>query len=66
MAGLKRIAKMYGGVEINGVKFVYDYARDECVPESEMPPGSDRMKESERAKWRQHANAMADDSRASC
>ena len=51
MAGLRMIAKAYGGMTINGVKYVWDYAADEAVKESEMPPGGDRWKASERAKW---------------
>ena len=42
MAGLARIAKMYGCMRINGKLFVWDYAADCAVPEAEMKPGSDR------------------------
>ena len=52
MAGLARICKMYGGMEINGTKYVWDYARDEAVPEDEMPHGSKRRRESEEAKFK--------------
>ena len=51
MGGLARIAKMYGGMTINGKKFVWDYVADKAVPEEEMPEGSDRWKASEKAKW---------------
>ena len=51
MAGLRMIAKAYGGMTINGVKYVWDYAADEAVKESEMPTGGERWKASERAKW---------------
>lgn len=51
MTGLARIAKMYGAITINGQKLVWDYANDEAVPEEEMPQGSKRHAESERAKW---------------
>ena len=51
MAGLARIAKMYGGIVINGKKYVWDYVADKAVPESEMPFGSDRHKASEKAKY---------------
>ena len=44
MAGLARICRMYGGMEINGKKYVWDYARDEAVPEDEMPNGSERRR----------------------
>ncbi|MBS1982837.1 MAG: hypothetical protein JST16_01590 [Bdellovibrionales bacterium] len=52
MAGLARICKMYGGMEINGKKYVWDYARDEAVPEDEMPTGSERHRDSEKAKFK--------------
>jgi hypothetical protein len=45
------ICKMYGGMTVNGEKFVWDYAADEAVPESEMPVGSERHAQSERARW---------------
>jgi hypothetical protein len=51
MSGLARIAKMYGGMTINGKRYVWDYVADKAVPESEMPVGSKRWIESERAKW---------------
>ncbi len=52
MDGLARICGMYGGMEINGKKYVWDYARDEAVPEDEMPNGSERHRESEKAKFK--------------
>ena len=58
MAGLARIAKMYGGMVINGEKYVWDYLADKAVPESEMPFGSERHKESERTKYTQHQLAL--------
>ena len=61
MAGLARIAKMYGGMKINGQMFVWDYVADEAVPESEMPPGSERRKASER-KRREDAKAATEKS----
>lgn len=51
MAGLRNICRAYGGMVINGVRWSWDYAADEAVKESEMPPGSERWKLSERAKW---------------
>lgn len=53
MAGLARIAKLYGAITINGQKYVWDYVKDECVPEHEMPAGSPRWQESERKRWPQ-------------
>lgn len=51
MAGLNRILKQYGRMTVQGVRYVYDYAREEAVKEEDMPIGSERWKESERAKW---------------
>ena len=51
MSGLRKICKAYGGMTINGVKFVWDYAIDEPVRVEEMPIGSGRHKQSERVKW---------------
>lgn len=51
MAGLRTIARAYGGIVINGVSFVWDYVADEAVRETEMPFGSERHKASERAKF---------------
>lgn len=50
-AGLQKIAKMYGGIVINGQRFVWDYVAEEAVPEAEMPSGGERWKKSERVKW---------------
>lgn len=47
MGGLARIAKMYGGIVVNGKRFVWDYDADEAVPESDMKMGSARWKRSE-------------------
>ncbi len=50
MGGLRRIAKMHGGIVINGTRYVWDYVADEAVPEGDMPLGSERWKASERAR----------------
>lgn len=50
MAGLQRICKMYGGMEINGKRFVWDYAENVAVPAAQMKPGSSRWKASEKAR----------------
>lgn len=54
MSGLRMICKLYGGMKItqNGktVNYVWDYAGDEPVPDTEMPVGSERWNASERAK----------------
>ncbi|WP_299071275.1 hypothetical protein [uncultured Paraglaciecola sp.] len=51
MAGLARICKMYGAMDINGNRFVWDYVANKAIPESDMPMGSERWKESEKVKW---------------
>lgn len=51
MSGLRRICRLYGGMTIQGVRWAWDYAREEPVRESEMPTGSKRWRESERAKY---------------
>jgi hypothetical protein len=53
VGGLQKIAKLYGGIKVNGVDYVWDYATDEAVRKEEMPPGSERWKASEKAKWAQ-------------
>ena len=50
MAGLSRLCKAYGAIDVQGVRFVWDYVADKAVPEKEMPLGSKRWKESERVK----------------
>ena len=51
VSGLRTICKMYGSMTINGKEFVWDYATDAPVPKDQMPHGSDRHAQSERAKW---------------
>lgn len=56
MTGLRKICKLYGGMIVTGnngktIRYVWDYANDEPVPESQMPFGSDRHKASELARW---------------
>lgn len=51
MSGLRRIAKAYGGIILQGKQYVWDYVADDCVPEHEMPTGSERRKASERKRW---------------
>ncbi len=53
MGGLARICKAFGGITINGVRHVWDYANECSVLESEMMPGSKRWDESEIARWRE-------------
>lgn len=50
MGGLRNICKAYGGMVINGVKWVWDHEKDEPVLESEMT--KERQQASERARKR--------------
>ena len=52
MAGLARICKMYGSIIINGERWVWDYAKDEAVLESELVADKERFAASEKAKWK--------------
>lgn len=58
MTGLQRICKMYGGMTINGVKYVWDYARDEAVLESEMKKDKERSKASDIARAKLIADVL--------
>lgn len=49
MAGLQRILKMHGRMQVNNVMWVWDYAKDEARLESEMT--KEEIKASEIAKW---------------
>lgn len=51
MSGLNRVITMYGSVTLGKESYVWDYVNEVAIPETEMPIGSDRWKESERAKW---------------
>jgi hypothetical protein len=59
MAGLARIAKSLGAININGTTMVWDHVTDVAVPEAEMPMGSDRWKASERKRWLPQIEAAA-------
>ena len=48
MAGLRRICRMYGSMQVNDLTYIWDYVADEPVPESEIPKGSERRKASDR------------------
>ena len=63
MAGLRNICKAFGGMKVTDnegrtINYVWDYAADEPVPDTEMPFGSDRWKQSERARWRSAASGQ--------
>lgn len=51
MSGLAKIARMYGGMTINGVHYVWDYVAEEAVPEKEMKKDPERWKASERKRF---------------
>lgn len=50
LTGLQRICKLYGRMKCGKVMMVWDYKNDVAVPEKDMKRGSERWKESERAK----------------
>jgi hypothetical protein len=50
VSGLRDLARHFGGISINGVKWSWDYALNEPVKAEEMPLGSERWKASERAR----------------
>lgn len=49
MAGLRRICKQFGRLEVNGVLWVWDYALDLPRKASEMT--HEELAASEKAKW---------------
>jgi hypothetical protein len=58
MAGLQKVLKLFGRMNVGGVMWVWDYAQNEAVKESEMPKGSERWKQSEAARWTTLRTAM--------
>jgi hypothetical protein len=51
LSGLQKVCRTYGRMKCGETMMVWDYANECAVPESEMKPGSERWKGSERAKW---------------
>ena len=49
LTGLQRICKQYGRVKAGSIMYVWDYANDEAVPESEMKADQARRTASEKA-----------------
>lgn len=54
--GMRMIARAYGGICFNGVRYIYDYAKDELIKESDLLAMSKadqkaRKAASEKAKW---------------
>ena len=49
MAGIARICKLYGKMQIGDVMWVWDYHRDIALKEKEMT--KEQWKASEKAKW---------------
>lgn len=49
MGLIGRLCKLYGAITIDGVKYVWDYAKDEPVKESEMT--KEQWAASEKAKY---------------
>lgn len=54
MAGLARLCRMYGSINVQGVKWVWDYAKEKPIKQSEMPVGGERWKASEKAKMKKN------------
>jgi len=50
MGGLRRLCKAYGGLNFNGVEYLWDYTRDEPRLKSEMTKAE--IAASEKAKWK--------------
>lgn len=57
MAGLRNICKQFGQMRIQGRLWVWDYVKDEPIPEQEMRKDPERRAASEkaRAEWLQGA-----------
>jgi hypothetical protein len=51
LRGLQKVCRLFGRMKCGDTMMAWDYANECAVPESEMPGGSDRWQESERAKW---------------
>lgn len=51
MSGLRLICKAFGRMKVGNTLWLWDYACDEPVLETEMPVGSERWKASERARF---------------
>ncbi len=51
LSGLQKICKIYGSIKIQGVLWVWDYANECAVLETEMPMGGERWKVSEKKKY---------------
>ena len=58
MSGLRRLCRMYGAMEIQGVMWVWDYAKEEPVKKSEQT--KEEWAASERRKYELIANGQAD------
>lgn len=51
MTGINKLCKLYSRTNLQGIEWVWDYANDKAVKESDMAEGSEAWKESERAKY---------------
>lgn len=63
MGGLKRVAKIYGGMNVtdkdgNTTEWIYDYATDQMKKRSEMT--EEEFRASEKAKWERFFNGKND------
>lgn len=51
MAGLARLCRAYGRIQVGSVMWVWDYANEKPMHEKDMPDGSETWKVSEKAKY---------------
>jgi hypothetical protein len=58
MSGLRRICRMYGSMEIQGVMWVWDYVKEEAVKKSEQT--KEEWAASERRKYALIAEGQAE------
>lgn len=52
LTGLQKLCKLYGRMKCGDVMWVWDYARNEAIIESELKADKERFKASEAAKLR--------------
>lgn len=51
LRGLEKLCKLYGRMKCGDVMMVWDYTREEAVPEREMLDDRERWSASEKIKW---------------
>lgn len=58
MAGLARLCKLYGSMKINGVVWVWDFAKDKPRIKSKMT--QEELAQSEKIKWEKFTLSIHD------